>query len=200
MTTETPEQIFDKLRTNCWDKTIHSLGFNYIFNIRINKYSRYNKTLKFYALVFPALVGLIAFGYKAEYPKVLDITILIAVPLTIIQFVFSILAITKEWDNELLYSIEASQNYNNLSDKFQKLAENPPTTSENLRQQYELIDAVYNARTQQDSKHEIKEKELRKGMKYALRNFKVECYGCKKIPIDMNSTDCAVCGKFNFFD
>lgn len=200
MAVETEKQIYDRLRSNCWDKSVHSFGFNYIFNQRINRYSRYNKTLKFYALVFPALVGLIAFGYKAEYPIVLDITIMIAVPLTIIQFVFSILAITKEWDNELLYSVEASQNYNLLSDKFKKLAENPPKTSEALKQNFELIDTVYNSRSQQDSKHEIKEKELRKGMRYALREFKIACYGCNNVPLDMKSTNCTVCGKFGFFN
>lgn len=197
---ETPEQIYDKVRGNCWDKAIHSFGYSYIFNLRINKYSRYNKALKFYALVFPALVGLIAFGYKTEHPEILDITITIAVPLTIIQFVFSILAITKEWDNELLYSVEASQNYNNLSDKFKKLAENPPQDAANLKQQFELIDVLYNSRNQQDSKHGLTEKELRRGMRYALREFKIPCASCNQIPNDMKSIKCGVCGNFNFFD
>lgn len=194
------KENIEKLRNNSWDTAFHSFGYSYIFEQRIKKYSGYNKKLKFYALVFPALVGLIAFGYKAEYPVVLDIAIIIAIPLTIIQFIFALLAITQEWDNELLYSIEAAIDYNHLYGEFKRLAEFPPVTFEEFDQRFGILNTKYAFRSQQNSKHEVKEKELRKGMKYSLREFKKECIECKIIPTSMESTSCSVCGKYGFFN
>ena len=194
------QKLYDKIRSKCWDNALSCFGFNYIFNQRINKYSNYNKRLKFYALVFPALIGLIAFGYKTDHPKILDISIAIAIPLTILQFVFSILAITRELDNELGYSNEASQHYNYLSDRFKNLGETPPSDCIELNHKYELLNTEYNGRSQQDSKHTVKEKEKRKGMRCALREFQRECVGCKKTPLSMESTKCDVCGKFSFLN
>ncbi len=106
------------------------------------------------------------------------------------------MAVIFKWDDELAYSYEASQDYNNLSNSFNKLGNIPPEDKEILEKNIDILDARYQSRSEQDAKHSIKEWELRRGMRYALRQFKRECVGCNMTPLSMESTDCDVCGKF----
>src|SRR5690606_32397774 len=104
--------------------------------------------------------------------------IIIAIPLTIIQFLFSLLAVAYKWDDELAYSYEASQDLNLLHDDFKKLGNLPPNEYQELNRQYELLNTRFKERTQQNSKHNIKEWEQRMGMKFGLREFQKKCVGC----------------------
>ena len=65
-----------------------------------------------------------------------------------------------------------------------------------LEKQFIVLNAKLNSREQQNSKHKIKEKELRRGMRYSLREHKKECAGCNRIPTDMTPAKCGVCGNF----
>jgi mobilome CxxCx(11)CxxC protein len=53
-----------------------------------------------------------------------------------------------------------------------------------------------NVRDSQDEKYNINDKELRMGMKYGLRMFKVKCDGCGEVPKSLETTNCNICGNF----
>ena len=84
-----------------------------------------------------------------------------------------------------------------LSDNFKKLGILPPENFKELDESFVVLNARLKARTQQNSKHNIKEWELRMGMRFALRAFQKKCIGCGTVPLSMESTNCDVCGKFD---
>jgi len=183
------------LKKESWNNAFHTFGKGYIFDKRAEKYSKYINMLKVFGIVTPVAVGAAATGYGFD-SQILKYTITIAIPTSIIQLIFSVFAVIFKWDDELAYSYEASQDYNNLSSSFKSLAQMPPKSLDEFKSKLDILSTRYQARSEQDAKHSIKEWELRKGMRYALREFQRECVGCKKIPTSMESTDCNVCGNF----
>jgi mobilome CxxCx(11)CxxC protein len=152
--------------------------------------------LKVFGIVVPSAIGATAIGYGLE-TEFLKFMIVIAIPLTIGQLIFSVFAVTNKWDDKLAYAYEASQDLNLMHDDFKKLGNLPPTDFDKLNEKYELLNTRYKARSQQNSKQNIKEWEQRMGMKFGLREFQKKCAGCKETPVSMASTDCDVCGNFN---
>jgi mobilome CxxCx(11)CxxC protein len=190
-------EAFNKLRSKCWDNSLHSFGHGYIFDKRAQRYGRYVNWLKVFGLLVPAIIGATAIGYGYNNVILKD-AIILAIPITIVQFIFSVLAVIYKWDDELSYSFEASQAYNNFWDKFKKLGEIPPKEYGELERRYDLLNVEVISRNQQDTKHNIKEWELRKGMRAALREFQRNCVGCNEIPQSMESKNCNVCGNFKY--
>jgi len=184
-----------KLRTEAWNDSFHTFGKGYIFDKRAEKFSKNINLLKVFGIVTPIAVGATAIGYGHD-AEILKSLIAFAIPILIIQLVFSVFTVIFRWDKELAYAYEASQDYNNLSSSFKKLGNLPPSEYENLEKSLDVLKTRYQARSEQDAKHSIREWELRKGMRYALRQFRRECVACKIIPESMESTDCNVCGKF----
>jgi mobilome CxxCx(11)CxxC protein len=189
------ENLYDKLRIKCHDNAFHCFGHQYIFDRRAQYFSKVVNLLKVLGVLVPAAIGATALGYGID-SNILKAAIAIAIPLTILQFIVSTIAIIYKWDDELSYSFEASQHYNTLYREFKKLGEFPPSDYDALNTSYDLIDTQYNSRDQQDSKHNIKEWQLRRGMRFSLREFQRTCKGCGKTPISMESTDCPVCGNY----
>lgn len=193
---ETPEQRFDKLRTTCWNNAILSFGMAYIFDKKARRHGFNTNMLKVFGIVVPVTVGATALGYGYD-SNALKAVIALAIPLSIFQLIFSVFAVVHKWDDELAYDYEASQDLSTLSDSFKKLGNLPPDSFKELDERFEVLNTRLKARTQQNSKHNIKEWELRMGMRYSLREFQRKCVGCGEIPVSMNSTSCDVCGKFD---
>lgn len=193
---ETPEERFNKLRTICWNNAITAFGIAYIFDKKAQRHGFYTNLLKVFGIVVPVAVGATALGYGMD-SKVLKAIIGLAIPLSILQLIFSVFAVVHKWDDELAYAFEASQDLSLLSDSFKKLGNLPPEDYKELDDRFEILNTRLKARTQQNSKHNIKEWELRMGMRYALREFQRPCVGCKETPTSMKSTDCDICGKFD---
>ncbi len=189
-------EIYNKLRSKCWDSAFHSYGYQYIFDRRSSCYSKLLNIIKVLGIIVPAFIGITALGYGLRN-ELLQHALDIAIPITIVQFIFSTFAVIYKWDDELTYSFESSQSHNNLHRRFKRIAEFPPGDYLNFKIDFELIDEELNSRLQQDSKHLIKDKERRKGMRFALRQNMKQCAYCKFIPSDMISTDCPVCGQFD---
>jgi mobilome CxxCx(11)CxxC protein len=189
------EEKKDQLSIDAWNDSFHTFGKGYIFDKRAEKFSKYVNLLKVFGIVAPVAVGATAIGYGFN-STILKYMVVFAIPISIIQLMFSVLAVIFRWDEQLAYSYEASQDYNNLSSSFKKLAKFPPTEIAEFENRLELLKAKYQARSEQDAKHSVKEWELRKGMRYALREFQRKCVACNNVPTSMESTDCNVCGKF----
>lgn len=193
---ETSEQRFEKLRTSCWNNAITAFGTAYIFDKKAQRHGFYTNILKVFGIVVPVAVGATALGYGFN-SVILKAIIALAIPLSIIQLIFSVFAVVHKWDDELAYSYEASQDLSLISDSFKKLGNLPPASFKELNDKYEILNTRLKARKQQNSKHKIREWELRMGMRYALREFQRKCVGCGEIPVSMKSTNCPVCGNFD---
>jgi len=193
---ETEDERFNKLRKACWDKSFQCFALGYIFDKKAQRYGFFVNMLKVFGIIVPSAIGATVLGYGLE-AEILKYMIVIAIPLTIAQLIFSVIAVTSKWDDKLAYSYEASQDLNLMYDDFKKLGSLPPDNYQELNEKYELLNTRYKARAQQNSKQNIKEWEQRMGMRFALRETQKKCVGCNEIPVSMESTDCNVCGKFN---
>jgi mobilome CxxCx(11)CxxC protein len=189
------KEKIEKIKLDSSNKSFHAFGYSYIFQKRIKWYLKYINALKFFGIIVPLTIGAIALGYGTSN-NILIYAIFIGTPLIILQLIISVLSIVYKWDDELTYSFEASNDYNQLYDEFRKLFNFPSLLLSEIEKKYEVLITKLNSREQQNSKHEITEKELRTGMRYSLREHKKECVGCEKTPTDMTSTECGVCGNF----
>jgi len=187
----------EQLRSECWDLALYAFGTSYIFSERALKLKKNIGCINYFGIVVPLTIGGVAIGYGVN-SKLLVILIPIAAFLSVIQLIVFTWAIIKKWDEELSYSYESATANKLLADEFECLAKYDHNTEESLSffSKYQFLKAKNQSREEQDSKHSIIGHELRKGMRYALRNYKRECTGCKNIPISMKSTNCDVCGNF----
>ncbi|MDL5511177.1 hypothetical protein QSE00_24905 [Arenibacter sp. M-2] len=192
---ETDEVKIDRLRTKSHDNGFHSFGKSYIFEKRANHYGRLISYITVLGILVPVTIGATAMGYGLNN-SFLKALMAIAVPVSILQLLISIISVVYKWSDELSYASEAAQAHYFLNDRFKKLAEFPPSNFTEFDLNFEIINTRLKARTEQDSKHNIKDWELRMGMRYALREYQKECVGCKNTPTSMESSNCPVCGKF----
>lgn len=185
----------DNLRKDCWDNALHAFGTSYIFRTKAEKYKKLISSLKFFGLAVPVTVGLVAlaYGYNSD---LLKWTIFIATPLTIIQFFISLIATIKHWDSELSYSYESASENIEIAMRYESLAKYPPKVKDSFEKEIEILKTLQSSRDKQDDKHSVTEKDERKGMRYALRNYRRECSSCGKVPTSMIPSYCNVCGNF----
>ena len=184
-----------RIRQNCWEKAIQCLGTSYIFQVKAKEYAKYLKYITILGIIVPLITGGIAMGY-GQYSQYLSYFLVIAVPLSIFQVILSSIALIYKWEDNLSYSLESQSENRKLSEDFKQLAENTSITSAELEHKFELFKTMDDARSKQDEKITFSSKENCKGMRYALKIFQIECAICKKVPIDMEPTNCDNCGKF----
>lgn len=183
------------LRIDSWNNAIQAFGKSYIFSKRAQFYSKWNRFLAIFGIIVPLTIGATASGYGLD-SEILKKTLAISIPLSIIQLIISAFALVNNWNDNLSYSLEAVNDYNNLSDNFKKLGKNPSEDYNEFLKAYEILETKMTSRSENDAKYNLNERELRKGMRYALREFQRKCVGCNKVPTSMESTDCNICGNF----
>ena len=193
--TETEELKIRKLRIKCFDNSFHSFGKAYIFEKRTQHFNRLINFLTVLGIIVPVAVGGTVLGYGIDN-EFLKLLITVAIPVSTIQLLISIFSVVYKWSDEMAYANETVQDHYYLSERFKKIAEFSPESYVEFDHSFELLNTRLKARTEQDSKHNVKEWELRMGMRYALREFQKQCVGCSKTPTSMEYSDCDVCGKF----
>jgi mobilome CxxCx(11)CxxC protein len=192
---ELEKEKIKKLQIKSNDNSFHSFGKAYLFEKRARHYERLISLLTVLGIIVPVSIGATVLGYGINN-DFLKIIITFAIPVSIFQLLISIISVVYKWSDELSYANESAQEHYFLSDRFKKLSEFPADSFIENDHQFEIINTRLKSRIEQDSKHNIKDWELRMGMKYALREYQKECTGCNIIPISMEYTDCPVCGKF----
>jgi mobilome CxxCx(11)CxxC protein len=189
---EITEQL---LRNDCDSKKFHTFGYAKIFAKRANTYGGILSFLTKIGFILPAVIGAVVLGYGIDYPA-LKIFVYLAIPLTVIQFVFSLWATLSGWNEVYAYALEASSHYNTLNSKYKNLAVFSAISLEDLKTRYDQLELEFDFRTQQDAKQNIKDWERRFGMRTSLREYQNKCVGCEITPRNHKSTDCDVCGQF----
>lgn len=187
---------FEKKRKEVWDKSFHAFANSYLYGIRRRKIKKMQTIITFLGVIIPILGGSLILNYGSDniYVK-LGLAILSIISL--IQVVLSTWSIVAGWNEANEFYTEASYWYSSISEEYESLAKTPPNKLKKLETEIKLIDNKNSYSQMQAVKYELSEKEKRRGMRYALRNFRRKCVGCGKVPTSMESTDCDICGDFN---
>ncbi len=189
----TPQSL--QICPKCWERAVDTFGTGKIFVERATSYRRKLNALAYLGIVVPATVGVTALTYGLNWQS-LSIVAGVAAFLGIVQLLVSISSIVNAWPTELEYSNESGAENLALSARFKNLAQTAANPPADLQQQFETLVAQDEARSKQDSKKGVTERELRKAHRYGLRQYQRRCVGCETVPTDMKSTNCGICGRF----
>ena len=189
------EEKIEQLQIESHNNSFHSFGKAYLFEKRARHYNKLINWLTVLGIIVPVSIGATVLGYGIDN-NFLKILIAVAIPVSILQLIISIVSVVYKWSDELSYANESAQEHYFLCDRFKKLGRFPPDNFRDADHSFEIINTRQKAREEQDSKHNIKDWEFRMGMRYALREYKKECIGCGEIPKSMDYSDCPVCGKY----
>jgi mobilome CxxCx(11)CxxC protein len=107
--------------------------------------------------------------------------------------ILSVWALAAKWDDAFAYSQEAMTDNYRLANTFEKLARVAPA---DIAMRFEIADAAYQARVDADNRQGLSDKDKRRGMRAALRQYQRPCVGCQKVPASMKPSECDICGNF----
>lgn len=187
----------DRLCTQAWDRAVDCYGTGKMFLDRANKYRRWLNCLTYLGIAVPALVGGIAltYGINSDY---LPLAVTTAGGVGLVQLLVSIASIVDSWPDRLEYSNESGAENLSLAEEFKELGASAPHPPSNPYVQYQILVNKDEVRKRQDAKRGVKPYELRNAHRQGLRWLQRQCAGCGKVPTDMQSTDCGVCGRFKW--
>lgn len=192
---ENQNDEYDNLRQDCWNDALHSFGTSYIYSKRSRKIGKLLKLNNFLGIIVPVVIGGIVTSYNVS-AVALEIILIIAAPISVLQLILSLLSLTNKWDDSYSYYLESINDNGQLSNDYTNLAKYPPQEKSDLKMKKDIINIKYQIRNTNDTKYPLTDEEKREGMKYSLRNFRRSCAGCNETPTDMKSTNCGVCGNF----
>lgn len=187
------ENNIDKIRQDCWDKTLDAIGFGYIYQIKIKKINFWLRISKILGIIIPVFLGgvLTSTYNKPEY---IAIAIWITSPFALGQLVLStILTINGADENVLKYSTKAAE-YSVIETEFRQMARYPNSDEFEYLKKFEIL--IEREKGIAKGNLEVTDKEKRLGMRFGLRELSRECVGCKTVPLSMKSTKCDICGNF----
>lgn len=190
---------YEKIRREALESSFHTYGYSYIYNIRGKGLNKKLKFLTFLGIIIPALVGIVVCTYGTKFIYLEEI-LYIAGFFGIAQFILSVWSLNYEWNNAYSFFLEASIEYGKLYDLYSNISKNPPNSLQKLKLDFEKANLLKENIDKLNAKFTLTEKEKRKGMRYSLRKFQRPCSGCGKVPVDMKSSKCGICGNFKFFN
>lgn len=182
----------DKLR-RCANEALKSHGTAYIFEKRAAKIRLKIMVLSFLGIAGPASVGAIISTYSLD-DDTTKIVLFVAGTIAIVQLLLSVWSLVSGWNDKLAYYLESKSSNYNLSSQYQKLSHNSSISKQGFNSELKILDREAELRAALDNNHDISDKEKRMGMRYGLRKYQRPCAGCNKVPTDMKSTSCGVCG------
>ena len=192
----TPLEI-EKVKLECWDQYIHTLGTSYVFGERVKHYKSRIKLITMLSIVVPIILGA-SLSTWGEDSKIVHYMLLFAGPFIVFQVVLSSVSLINKWDDELIYSMESQTENHFFCEDYKRIAEYLGTNNEVFSLEFQILKAKNIARSTHDDKHPLKAKEMRMGMRYALWMQKRPCAICNKIPQYMDEkSECGNCGKLN---
>ncbi|GAA2518802.1 mobilome CxxCx(11)CxxC protein [Streptomyces sp. NPDC004673] len=183
----------DDYRRKCWDAALHAYGTSHIFQRRARDLKRKTDVLTWVGLAVPLLIGALVgtFGRNEFWGTALAVGAVIAA----VQLAINLWSLVRRWPEDLAYSSASAVANESLAAQFVSLAEDPPALPA-FRTRFEKLSVEDGARRARDGEKNVKDKELRRGMRAALRKYQRPCLGCQQTPTAMTPTDCDVCGKF----
>ena len=183
-----------RIRTDCWNKALDSLGYSYVYSKKIEKLNVWLRWTKVLVILIPVLLGGLVSAYYATNPEILKWALAITSPLALGQLVLSAyLSVIGADEKVNEYSTKAAE-YSLLNSEFEQLANYPIAEDKEYESKFNIL--LERERGTSKGNHKVSDKERRMGMRYGLRNYRRDCAGCGKTPVSMTPTDCDVCGNF----
>lgn len=193
---EEPGNERTRIQLDCWNNAVYAFGTADIFDRRGRVLQRRLNWLGYIGLVGPLLVGLLALGFGATSQSV-ELVIPIAIVVGTVQVLISAWSLVSDWTGNLAYARESATANIELAGRYQQLARSAlDYTLIDLRHRFDLLLVEDNGRRQRDLARGIDDRERRRGLRAALRQFERKCSACQQVPISMTPTQCEVCGKF----
>lgn len=183
------------LREQAWDRVIEAEGTAHIFQRRAQVLRWKLRLLTFSGLVIPLIVGGLAIGYGAGLPG-LSVIIAVSAALAIAQVVVALWALVAGWADGYASAARSMVENRSIALDLEEFAKSPPRAAAAARERLAVLTARDDARRAQDESVSASAREKRRGMRAGLRRVGRPCAGCSVVPIDMNSTECGVCGQF----
>ncbi len=187
------ENNIDKIRTDCWDKTLDAIGYGYIYQLKIKKINFWLRISKVLGIIIPVFLGgILTSTYNlTEY---ISMAIWITSPFALGQLVLStILTINGADENVLKYSTKAAE-YSVIETEFRQMARYPNDDEFEYLKKLEIL--IEREKGISKVNLEVTDEEKRIGMRFGLRELSRKCVGCDKIPLSMNASKCDICGNF----
>ena len=189
------DNIANEKRGICADSALKCHGTAYIFEKRAARIRRKVIILSFLGIAGPASVGAIIGTYNLDF-KNIQLLLLIAGTIAIIQLIFSIWSLVSGWDRNLSYYIESKAANYRLASQYDRLSKTTTLSQNDFEVEFQALDREADIRANLDNQYDITDKEKRMGMRYGLRQYQRSCAGCNQIPTTMKATDCGICGQF----
>lgn len=187
------EDLKNKIIHDCWDKALDCFGYSYIYSKRITKIDNILKWTRVLGILIPVLLGGITASYYAN-TYMMQLALFITAPLAIAQLGLSTILIVLGSDGQLTDYTNKAVEHSLLNSEFEHLAKIPDADYNSYSKRYEIL--LERERALSKGNSNLKDKELRMGMRAALRNYRRECAGCNIAPTSMTPTKCDVCGNF----
>lgn len=185
----------EDIRKESHNLALHTYATHYLYSRRQSRIEKWLRMITLLGFVIPVLIGGIVSSYGLE-SLASKWSLIVLTPLAVFQLVLSAISLVYRWEDKVSYYLESSISNRNLSQEFDKLGKYPNEDVKITEHQYELLMERNNNREEQDDKYPFTDKEMRRGMRYALRRFQRSCLGCNQVPVSMKPTGCDVCGHF----
>lgn len=187
------ENNIEKIRQDCWDKTLDAIGYGYIYQIKIKQINFWLRISKVLGIVIPVFLGgILTSAYNS--PEYINIAIWITSPIALFQLILStILTINGADENILKYSTKAAE-FSVIETEFRQMARYPISDEFEYLKKFEIL--IEREKGIGKANLDVTDEEKRMGMRFGLRELSRTCAGCNLIPLSMNPSKCQICGNF----
>jgi mobilome CxxCx(11)CxxC protein len=185
----------DNLREDCWTQALYAFGTAAIFEQRSRILGRKLRVLDFLGIGVPLAVGGVVTSFSLASQH-LELAVLIAGIVSVPQLILTAWSLVSRWEDSYAYALESMADNYRFAQKYESLGRNPPNNLREFQFRRELLNAESSYRDSLDYKQGLSDKEKRRGMQVALRQYQRPCAGCGEVPKSLKPTDCSVCGQF----
>ncbi len=182
-------------RRQCADSALQCFGTAYIFEKRTRPIRLGLLSLSFLGIAGPAALGAIVATFNLKKPD-LEVAVTVAGIIGIAQLIVSIWALVATWGDNLAYYIESKVANYRLASEYDQLGKTQMLTPTKFDLQFQLLEKEGQFRADSDGRRGITDREKRMGMRAGLRQFRRPCAGCGSVPLDVEPSNCQVCGNF----
>lgn len=185
----------DTLRIRAWALAVDAFATAYIFERRARNLRVQTRVLTFSSLAAPLVVGaaVLSFGEDSWFVGPLVVAASVVV---MTQLIAATWAVVADWPGQLSYATESAAANHSLADRFAKIGRDPPEADGDLSRSLDLLEVEDQGRREQDYRVGLRDRELRRGHRAALRVFQRPCSTCGEVPRSLEASECGICGDF----
>ncbi len=188
----------DLICAECTDRALFAHGTAQIFLARSIKYRNRLRLLSFVGLAGPLLVGAVVI-HGLVTDKSMSLLLPVVGIVSVAELLVSAWSLAASWAENLSYSQRSTAENLALSSSFREVAQRASNPPDDLEVRFADLRGRDEVRRAADADRGVTNKEKRYGLHAGLLHFQRECVTCKVRPVSMDSTNCKVCGEFEWW-